>query len=90
MHKHLRKTTFLFWYSIVSADPTGSPFFEGFALYLRVAARQVDFPMEIQLPEPRWHIKHRLGCSQDGQWEKSLGLRLPRLLSRNITVDDTA
>jgi len=39
----LRKTKLFIRYSVVSADPAGCPSFEGFAFYLRVAARLVDF-----------------------------------------------
>jgi hypothetical protein len=37
-------------------NSAGSPSFEGFAFYVRVAARLVGFPMEIQPPNPRWGI----------------------------------
>ncbi len=49
---HLRKTKLFIRYSVVSADPAGGPSFEGFAFYLRVAARLVDFPMENSTAQP--------------------------------------
>ena len=47
----LRKTL-LYLVSFAEADLADCPFFEGFVLYLRVAARRVDFPMGNSTAQP--------------------------------------